>query len=86
MKRPADRQNPKQEADPHVRSAASTSPCTVRTYNVPRVRFSATVEDEPEMQFTCVMVTIRTENALRFSSRLDNSAPEVRFEPAIAGH
>jgi hypothetical protein len=34
---------------------------------------------------TCVMVPKKTENALRFSARLADGAPEVRFERAVAG-
>ena len=34
---------------------------------------------------TCVMVPKKTENALRVSARLDDSAPEVRFERAVRG-
>jgi hypothetical protein len=34
--------------------AASTSPSTVRTYDAPKVRFSATVGEEPEVEVTLV--------------------------------
>jgi hypothetical protein len=32
---------------------------------------------------TCVMVPVRTENWLRFSARLDDGAPQVRFERIV---
>ena len=34
--------------------AASTSPCTVRTDNTPKVRFSFTVGEEPEVEVALV--------------------------------
>ena len=33
-----------------------------------------------EIVRTCVLVPLCTENVLRFSARLDNGLPEVRFE------
>jgi hypothetical protein len=38
-----------------------------------------------EESITCVMVPVRTENALRFSARLDDGAPKVRLERALGG-
>jgi hypothetical protein len=32
---------------------------------------------------TCVIVPKKTENALRFSARLDEGAPQVRFERIV---
>ena len=37
-------------ACPRVRAAASTSPYTVRTDDTPKVRFSAKVGEEPEVE------------------------------------
>jgi hypothetical protein len=34
----------------------------------------------PDVGQTCVLVPKKTENWLRFSARLDNGLPEVRFE------
>ena len=61
-------------------SDVRSRPSTVRTDYVMKVGFSATVGEGPEKELTCVMVPIRTENALRFSARLDDGAQEVRFE------
>ncbi len=60
------------------------SPHTVRThYAFIRVRFSATVGEEPEVELACVLVPECTENVLRFSVRLDEGAPQVRFERIV---
>jgi hypothetical protein len=48
-----------------------------------KVRFSATVGQEPEIELACVIVPLCTENALRFSAILDEGAPEVRFEKIV---
>ena len=40
---------------------------------------------EPEIELACVLVPECTENVLRFSARLDDRAPEVRFERAVEG-
>jgi hypothetical protein len=37
----------------------------------------------PDVGRLCVMVPLCTENALRFSARLDEGAPEVRFERIV---
>jgi hypothetical protein len=37
-----------------VRSVASTSPCDSQSYDAPRVRFSATVGEEPEIEVALV--------------------------------
>ena len=49
MKRSADRWNPKQGAGPQVPSAASASPKVIRSYNAPKIRFTATLGEEPEV-------------------------------------
>jgi hypothetical protein len=51
-----------------------------------KVRFSATLGDEPGMELACVIVPLCTENVLRFSARLDDRVPDVRLErgPNIA--
>jgi hypothetical protein len=54
-----------------------------QTYNRLKVRFSATLGEDPEIDMACVIVPVCTENWLRFSARLDDSAPEVSFERAI---
>jgi hypothetical protein len=46
-------------------------------------RFIATLGQEPEKELTCVMVPKKTENALRFSARLVDGTPEVRFEQIV---
>jgi hypothetical protein len=61
-------------------SGARSPPCTVRTYDAPKVRFSATVGEKPVVELACVMVPMRTENRLRFSVRLDDDARTVRFQ------
>ena len=48
-----------------------------------KLRFSATLGEEPEIELACVMVPKMTENALRFSARLADETPEVRFELAF---
>jgi hypothetical protein len=39
----------------------------------------------PDVGKLCVIVPLCTENVLRFSVQLDDEAPEVRFERAVAG-
>jgi hypothetical protein len=39
----------------------------------------------PDVGQTCVIVPICTENALRFSTRLGDGAPEVHLERAVPG-
>ena len=46
----------------------------------PRFRVSIDIRNEGSM---CVIVTIKTENRLHFSVRLDEGDPEVRFELAL---
>ena len=46
----------------------------------PELRCSATLGEEPKIELACVMVPICTQNWLRFTARLDDEAPEVRFE------
>jgi hypothetical protein len=73
-------------AFPETRAIGSTYlPCDIQYYNAPKVRFPTTLGDKPEMEFTCVIVPIRTENRLRFSALLHDGAPEVRFERAVHG-
>jgi hypothetical protein len=63
--------------------AACVSPCDSQTYNGLKDRFIATLGQEPEKVLTCVMVPKKTENALRFSARLVDGTPEVRFEQIV---
>jgi hypothetical protein len=39
----------------------------------------------PDVGRLCVIIPLCTENWLRFSAILDEGAPEVRFERAVAG-
>jgi hypothetical protein len=39
----------------------------------------------PDVGRLCVMVPLCTDNRLRFSARLDEGAPEVRFEWVVVG-
>jgi hypothetical protein len=45
-----------------------------------KLRFSATLGEEPEIVLEWVIVPLCMENGLRFSARLDNGLPEVSFE------
>ena len=56
-----------------------------QTYNALKIPFSVTLGEEPEIELVCVLVPIRTENRLRFSARLDDGDPKVRFERAVCG-
>jgi hypothetical protein len=59
------------------------APLTLYEPTTPKVRFSASLGEEPEIELACVMVSKCTENGWRFSARLDDGLPEVRFEPAV---
>jgi hypothetical protein len=59
--------------------------CTVRSYNALKVRFSATLGEEPEIDLAWVIVPLCTESRLRFSALLHDGALEVGFERAIPG-
>jgi hypothetical protein len=48
----------------------TSCPYTVRSDDTLKVRFSPTVAEKPEIELTCVMVPLCTENWLRFSARL----------------
>ena len=52
----------------------------VRIDDALMIRFSVTLGEEPELELAWVKVPLCTENALRFSARLDDGSPEVRFE------
>ena len=60
--------------------AAWISQCDSQTYNGLKDRFIATLGQEPEKELTCVIVPLCTENRLHVSVRLNEGAPEVRFE------
>jgi hypothetical protein len=60
--------------------AARASPCVVRTYNTPKVRFSATLGEQPEIELAWVIGPLCTENRLRFRATLGEE-PEVEVAP-----
>jgi hypothetical protein len=60
-----------------------TSPCTVRSHNDLKVRFSATLGEEPEVEMTWIMLISGTSAPEQTPRRLHYHPFEVHFPVAM---